>query len=67
MWWEYAIIIAGLAAAVAYVLWMFSRAFTGKGACKSGGCGCTQSKAANAPRLKVTPLIQVDSQKKVSG
>lgn len=60
MWWEYLIIFAGLGLAAGYVLWTFFRSFHAKGNCCGGACSPPAGDEA-APRLRVTPLVQLKS------
>jgi hypothetical protein len=61
MWWEYAIVMGGLALAAGYVMRTLHRTFSGQGgACGSRKCGCDHARADGAKKgLKVTPLVQV--------
>jgi len=61
MWWEYLIIFAGLALAAGYVLWTFMRSFSAKGNCCGSSCACPPRAAddESAPRIRVTPLVEL--------
>ena len=63
MWWEYAIVIGGLALAVGYAI-MFARNVFSEG----DGCGCGHgacetnhdTEDATDQRVKVTPLVELN-------
>jgi hypothetical protein len=57
MWYEYLIIIAGLALAVGYVAWMFLRSFRARGSCC--GSSCASDRAESDRRPRVTPLVEL--------
>jgi len=61
MWWEYAIILAGVVLAAGYVLWTFVRSFRAKGNCCSSSCACsgTPPTTPDNSRLRVTPLVEL--------
>jgi hypothetical protein len=64
MWWEYAIVIIALGAAVAYALWFISRAFRPGSGCGSSACHCSPGDDAAQERApKVIPLVRVGTDK----
>ncbi|MCA9250623.1 MAG: hypothetical protein KDA54_05775 [Phycisphaerales bacterium] len=61
MWWEYVIVVGGLALAVVYAI-----AFARKIFSEGEGCGCGHGACSNenhgesdSPKLKVTPLVEL--------
>ena len=61
MWWEYVIVVGGLALAVGYAI-AFSRKIFSEGdgcGCGHGACSTDAHEKTQSEKMKVTPLVEL--------
>ncbi len=61
MWWEYVIVVGGLALAVGYAIAFARNIFSDNEGCGCGhgACSTDDHEDSKSPKLKVTPLVEL--------